>query len=32
MVMRLLDAELVCLAVVQVLLGAISEHHWLRMC
>jgi hypothetical protein len=26
------DAELVCLAVAQVLLGARSEHHWLRMC
>jgi antitoxin component HigA of HigAB toxin-antitoxin module len=25
-------AELVCLAVAQVLLGARSEHHWLRMC
>jgi hypothetical protein len=29
---RLADAELVCLAVAQVLLGARSEHHWLRMC
>ena len=29
---RLTDAELVCLAVAQVLLGARSEHHWLRMC
>ena len=29
---RLPDAELVCLAVAQVLLGARSEHHWLRMC
>jgi hypothetical protein len=29
---RLSDAELVCLAVAQVLLGARSEHHWLRMC
>jgi hypothetical protein len=27
---RLSDAELVCLAVAQVLLGARSEHHWLR--
>ena len=27
----LTDAELVCLAVVQVLLGARSERHWLRM-
>jgi len=26
------DAELVCLAVAQVLRGARSEHHWLRMC
>ena len=26
------DAELVCLAVAQVLLGARSEHHWLRLC
>jgi len=26
------DAELACLAVAQVLLGARSEHHWLRMC
>jgi hypothetical protein len=25
-------AELVCLAVAQVLLGARSEHHRLRMC
>ncbi|MEU4549446.1 hypothetical protein [Nonomuraea dietziae] len=25
------DVELVCLAVAQVLLGARSEHHWLRM-
>jgi hypothetical protein len=25
-------AELVCLAVAQVLLGARSAHHWLRMC
>ena len=29
---KLTDAELVCLAVAQVLLGAKSEHHWLRMC
>jgi hypothetical protein len=29
---RLSDAELVCLAVAQVLLGARSERHWLRMC
>jgi hypothetical protein len=29
---RLTDSELVCLAVAQVLLGARSEHHWLRMC
>jgi hypothetical protein len=29
---RLSDAELVRLAVAQVLLGARSEHHWLRMC
>lgn len=29
---RLSDAELVCLAIAQVLLGARSEHHWLRMC
>jgi hypothetical protein len=29
---RLTDAELVCLAVAQVLLGAGSEHHWLRLC
>jgi hypothetical protein len=29
---RLTDAELACLAVAQVLLGARSEHHWLRMC
>ena len=26
---KLSDAELVCLAVAQVLLGARSEHHWL---
>ena len=25
-------AELVCLPTAQVLLGARSEHHWLRMC
>jgi hypothetical protein len=29
---RLSDAGLVCVAVAQVLLGARSEHHWLRMC
>lgn len=29
---QLSDAELVCLAVAQVLLGARSEHHWIRMC
>jgi hypothetical protein len=29
---RLTDAEVVCLAVAQVLLGARSEHHWLRLC
>jgi hypothetical protein len=29
---KLSDAEVVCLAVAQVLLGARSEHHWLRMC
>jgi hypothetical protein len=29
---RLSDAELLCLAVAQVLLGARSEHHWLRLC
>jgi hypothetical protein len=29
---KLPDAELVCLAVAQVLLGARSEHHWLRIC
>ena len=29
---KLADAELVCLAVAQVLLGARSEHHWLRLC
>ena len=29
---KLSDAELVYLAVAQVLLGARSEHHWLRMC
>ena len=29
---KLTDSELVCLAVAQVLLGARSEHHWLRMC
>ena len=28
---RLSDAELVCLAVAQVLLGARSERHWLRL-
>ena len=30
--MRLLGAELVCLAVAHVLLSARSEHHWLRLC
>jgi hypothetical protein len=29
---RLSDAELVCLAVAQVLLGCPSEHRWLRCC
>ena len=29
---KLSDAELVCLAVAQALLGARSERHWLRMC
>jgi hypothetical protein len=29
---KLSDAELVCLAVAQILLGARPEHHWLRMC
>jgi hypothetical protein len=29
---RLSDAELVCLAVAQVLLGFPSQHHWLRFC
>jgi hypothetical protein len=29
---KLSDAELVCLAVAQVLLGARSERHWLRLC
>jgi hypothetical protein len=29
---RLSDAELVCLAVAQVLLGCHGEHHWLRFC
>jgi DDE family transposase len=29
---QLTDAELACLAVAQVLLGARSERHWLRMC
>lgn len=29
---QLADAELICLAVAQVLLGARSEHHWLGMC
>ena len=28
---KLSDSELVCLAVAQVLLGARSEHHWLRL-
>ena len=26
------DAELICLAVAQVLLGFPSQHHWLRFC
>jgi hypothetical protein len=29
---RLSDAELVCLAVAQVLLGCYSEHRWIRFC
>ena len=29
---KLTDAELICLAVAQVLLGARSEHHWMRLC
>ena len=29
---RLSDAELVCLAVAQVLLGCHGEHRWLRFC
>lgn len=29
---KLTDSELVCLVVAQVLLGARSEHHWLRVC
>ena len=29
---RLSDAELICLAMAQVLPGARSEHHWLRLC
>jgi hypothetical protein len=29
---KLSDAELVCLAVAQVMLGARSEHHWIRLC
>ncbi|MGH3326486.1 MAG: IS982 family transposase [Streptomycetales bacterium] len=29
---KLSDAELVCLAVAQVLVGARSEHHWMRLC
>lgn len=29
---RLTDAELVCLAVAQVLRGARSEHYWMRVC
>lgn len=29
---QLSDAELVCLAAAQVLLGARSEHHWMRLC
>ncbi|MBG6134516.1 hypothetical protein IW245_000710 [Longispora fulva] len=30
--LKLSDAELVCLAVAQVLLGFSSQHHWLRFC
>lgn len=29
---KLTDAELVCLAVAQVILNARSEHHWMRLC
>jgi ribosomal protein S6E (S10) len=29
---KLTDAELICLAVAQVLLGFPSQHHWLRFC
>lgn len=29
---KLSDAELICLAVAQVLLGYPSQHHWLRFC
>jgi hypothetical protein len=29
---KLADAELVCLAVAQVLLGARPGHHWMRLC
>lgn len=29
---QLSDAELICLAVAQVLLGYASQHHWLRFC
>lgn len=29
---KLSDAELLCLAVAQVLLGYPSQHHWLRVC
>lgn len=29
---KLTDAELVCLAVAQVMLGYPSQHHWLRAC
>uniref|UniRef100_UPI000A6A4428 hypothetical protein n=1 Tax=Nocardia amamiensis TaxID=404578 RepID=UPI000A6A4428 len=29
---KLTDAELICLAVAQVLLGFRSQHHWLRFC
>jgi hypothetical protein len=29
---KLSDAELICLAVAQVLLGFPSQHHWLRFC
>ena len=29
---KLTDAELLCLAVAQVLLGFPAQHHWLRLC